>query len=412
MSYRAPEPLASADVIRRATSSFYSSSEYEATKAEIGARASAIVAGVAASAATLPDAPPRITWGERVSERLVLDDGKVLEVPARRGWGGDCAFIDWVNFTVREESFEWSEECGQAVTDDQVIVQCSLVMQQIFGFGITAARDKGANFYKRSYVLGDNFGLVCHGGQRRTVLVSLSGTGCMAAKDGWEGRLHDWLNGEAVQPRITRVDLAHDVYDGAAYSVHGALFDFRNGLFTCGGRSPDCEQRGNWQQPNGKGRSFYVGHRTNGKFCRVYEKGKQLGSSESPWVRVEVEFKNVDRDIPFDVLLRAGEYLSASYPAFAWVTEKAERIATKKMAAQFSYSKMLEWLKHQCGAALYAASMIEGDLNTLFDKIARVGEVPKRLVIPAHDSVSEFIHNRKREVLPEGVLMDMAFSGV
>lgn len=357
------------------------------------------------------EAPPQITWGERVSARLVLDDGKILEVPGRRGWGGDAAFVDWLNITVREESFEWNE-FEPVVSDDQLMLECSAKLEQILGFGITSPRDRGANFYKRSYMLGDNFGLVCHGGQRRTVLISLNGTGLTAAKEGWEGRLYAWLNSQAVQPRITRVDLAHDVFDGGQYDVERALSDFQAGLFSCGGRNPDVEQRGNWQHINGKGRTVYVGHRTNGKFARVYEKGKQLGSSVSPWVRVEVEFKSVDRDIPFDVLLRPGEYLSASYPAFAWVNVKSERIATIKNAAKVAYDAGIAYVHRQCGAWLNVIAEIEGGAAQAFAKLVRVGEIPKRLVIPACDDGGEAIHNRKRERLPEEVLIGMAFSGV
>lgn len=51
-----------------------------------------------------------------------------------------------------------------------------------------------------------------------------------------------------------------------------------------------------WAQraPDGRGRTFYVGRRENGKLLRVYEKGKQLGAENSPWVRIELELHNKD----------------------------------------------------------------------------------------------------------------------
>ena len=48
---------------------------------------------------------------------------------------------------------------------------------------------------------------------------------------------------------------------------------------------------------------FYVGKRGNSKFTRVYEKGKQFGDVNSPWVRFETEFRAGDIDIPLEFCL-------------------------------------------------------------------------------------------------------------
>lgn len=327
-----------------------------------------------ASASSAAEAPPQVTRGERAAT-LVLRDGDVVEVPARRGYGGSSAFIDWINVTVDEQSFYWDKV---PVLDDQLIVEVSVLCESIFGFGITSKREKGANFYRMSWTLGEGFGLVCYGGQRDTVLISLSGEGCAAARPGWEKRLYEFLEGRAVRPRITRIDLAHDDFTGRQYSVDRAVEDYDAGMFLCGGRMPDIETRGNWKAPNGKGRTVYVGNRINGKFLRVYEKGKQLGAVDSPWVRVEGELKAVDRHIPHDVLIEAGAYLAEMYPALGWISTKRRRIETVKREAQYSYKKMLEWLKRQCGAALWFAAEMEGGAAELIEKIARE-ELPRGL---------------------------------
>ncbi|MDO8933114.1 MAG: replication initiation factor domain-containing protein, partial [Rhodocyclaceae bacterium] len=153
-----------------------------------------------------------------------------------------------------ESSFYWGDN-GVPVTDDQLIIEVSIYCESIFGFGITAKRDKGANFYHRSWELGEGLGMVCYGGQRDTVLISLSGEGCGAAKPGWENRLYQFLEHQAKRPRITRVDLAHDDFNGSRYSCDKAVADFDAGLFNAGGRTPDIEQRGNWKTHNGKGRT-------------------------------------------------------------------------------------------------------------------------------------------------------------
>jgi phage replication initiation protein len=326
--------------------------------------------------ATTP-APPQLTGGER-PVTLLARDGKLIEVPARRGYGGDSAFIDWLNFTVDESSFYWGDK-ETPIDDDQLILNVSVFCEKVFGYGITLKRDRMANFYHKSWELGEGYGLVCYGGQRDTVLISVSGTGLHAARDGWEKRLYDFLEQRAIRPRITRVDLAHDDYEGKVYSVDKALEDYRAGLFGTGGRMPDCEFRGNWEKPNGKGRTFYVGNRKNGKFARVYEKGRQLGCEESEWVRIEGELKAIDRDIPHDVLLDAGAYLAAMYPAFGFINKRQRRIETKQKEAVFSYQKMLDWLRHQCGAALNFACEIEGSADALLALIVKTDQYPRQV---------------------------------
>lgn len=329
-----------------------------------------------------------------IAARLVLEDGQVKEIPARRGYGGDHAFIDWMNFTTDESDFFFGYQC---ISDEEIIHRVSSKCQEIFGFGISVERPTGANFYHRSYVLGDNYGMVCHGGQKSTVLVMLSGEGCAAAREGWEARLHDFLESKCgVRARITRLDLAHDVYDGIRYSVDRADADFDAGLFNCGGRNPNHEYRGNWKQPTGKGRTVYIGNRDNGKFCRVYEKGRQLGDKASEWVRVEVEMKSVNRIIPFDALLRPGEYLAASYPAFAWINERQERIVTIQKKTEIAYTAMVAWLKRQCGAAINVLVAMEGSADLAIAKIIREGEIPSRLKVPDWRFAGESFHEQQR----------------
>lgn len=337
-------------------------------------------------------------------EKVLLVDGKPKIIPARRGYGGDHAFIDWINFTCKQESFhdEYSESSG--IHDTRIIDDISFACEKIFGFGITHQRESGANFYKRSFVLGDSWGMVCHGGQRQTVLVSVTGQGCAAAKPGWEQRLKDWLETYAINGRITRIDLAHDDYNGmVTVDDYSRLYD-ENG-FNCGGRNPDCENRGNWKTPNGKGRSFYVGNRENGKFFRAYEKGMQLGDKTSSWVRAEVEFKSVDRDIPTEVLTHAGEYLAAAYPCLGWINTAQERIKTINKAVKITYEKSIEWLRTQVGAYLWSCAVFEGDgdetagFPALMEKLMRVGVIPKRLSIPDFRFSPRAVHHESPALL-------------
>ena len=190
-------------------------------------------------------------------EKLIFTgrDGEVKVIP-KRGKNG-TGFVDWVTFTFKEDSITKSRGfSGTPVSDEQAMIVLSLKLAQILGFGITEKRPLGLNFYQRSYVLGENWGFVCHGGQEGTVCVILSGDGCAAAREGWEKRLANWLeSGELLQPRITRIDLAHDDYEGR-HSVDWARQCFDDGLFRNHCRNPYIEMAGNWVEPDGSGRTL------------------------------------------------------------------------------------------------------------------------------------------------------------
>ena len=151
------------------------------------------------------------------------------------------------------------------------------------------------------------------GGQNSTMLVELTATGCNAAADDWELRLYEFLT-NAVRPKITRVDVAKDFFNGE-YSPEQAAIDRVDGKYTNHHMMPDGEKAGSdWESNNGKGKTYYVGSRESSKFVRVYEKGKQLGDKQSSWVRFEIEFKSKDIVIPFEVLEAPGEYFGGAYP--------------------------------------------------------------------------------------------------
>lgn len=350
------------------------------------------------------DGPPPTNRGGKSPEaygtvKLVLEDGVVKEVPKRRGYGGDVAFIDWVNLTIGEESLSVIDNAiaRDAVSDHQMRCCLSGRLNDIFGFGITAKREKGANFYRESWVIGDDWGMVCHGGQHGTIMITLNGTGCMAAKVGWELRLKTFLE-SCKRAKLTRVDFARDDYTGQTYTVDRADQDHTDNLFNCGGRNPDCEYRGNWKNPNGKGRTFTIGNRKNGKFCRVYEKGRQLGDKTSNWTRIEVEFKSVDRVIPFDCLLVPGEYLAASYPAFNWINDRQERIHTTQKVVTATVEKAVQWVRHQCGPTIAAMVDIFG-VDEFLKKVRREG-VAKFTKLPNHHLSPASIHQMPDNSIP------------
>lgn len=190
-------------------------------------------------------------------------------------------------------------------------------LEEILGFGITRkCKSKGNKFYESMYRLGSDdvdYGEVHFGGQRDTVLIEFKGVGCNLAYAGWEARMKQFLD-EAVRPRITRVDLALDFFDGS-YTPEQALLDHDNGYFDNHNMRPKSETVGSaWRKEDGTGKTFYVGRKKNSRFVRIYEKGRQLGDKESPWVRFEIQFNHGDIEIPFDILTDEGGYFCGAFP--------------------------------------------------------------------------------------------------
>ncbi|MGP4120862.1 replication initiation factor domain-containing protein [Psychrobacter aquimaris] len=274
---------------------------------------------------------------------------------------GQEFFIDWLNMTAdistigqkyrrtHEDEEQYMTLCQSAAAE----ISTHLVRMLGKRYSITAQNQTGRNFYKYSFVIGENYGLVCIGGQRDSFLIMLNGTGCALAPTGWQTYVHQWITRKAIKGKITRIDLAHDDLNGDYLSVD-AMDELETlGGFHCGGATPTVQHMGNWKHndPYNKGRTLTIGNRSSGKYCRFYEKGKKEGDKESPWVRCEVEYKANDRVIPFDVLLNPSKYAMGSYPCFEglFLFESSERIKTNRKTAQVQLIHAFDWIKNQTG---------------------------------------------------------------
>ncbi|WP_250501869.1 replication initiation factor domain-containing protein [Caballeronia sp. AZ7_KS35] len=339
-----------------------------------------------------------LAGGQRIS--LVLSDtGELKQLMVRRPVEGHCAFIDCLRLTVAEET--WLATAAEGLfSDDDYIREASRWMEHIFGFGITEHLKRPRDFYLDSWVLGDGFGLVCFGGQsqRGTMLIVLHGNGCLAAKEGWERRLHDFLTSKAIRPVLTRVDLAHDCFHGDYVNVDIADQWFEEEGFTCAYRAPSHEYRGNWKRPDGKGRSLYIGKRKNGKLCRIYEKGREQGDEDSEWTRIEVEFRNTGRIIPLDVLLEPSTYFVGAYPCLQCLSVKQtpSRIACKTKSAEINVSACLQNIKRTYGKHLKVLRGVLGDEELLAKIESDSDEWPTRLKVPDYQWSDTPLHRLGR----------------
>ncbi len=241
-------------------------------------------------------------------------------------------------------------------------------------------KKRGFHGYKHSFDFDNGGAKFAFGGQRGTALLSFPGTACALISDWHQAYL---FFRDVLKARISRWDGAVDDFQGH-YTTDLALEWYLSGRFGTGGNKPSMRQAGNWAEPDGCGRTLYIGKGKNGKMLRVYEKGKQLGDKNSLWVRWEVQFGNRDRNIPLEVLINPGPYVAAAYDCMDWVSEEACRIRTLTTTAQISYGCLQHHASVAYGALINVMMDIEGNAEAVVKRLRRTG-IPKRLQMPDID---------------------------
>jgi phage replication initiation protein len=287
--------------------------------------------------------------------------------------------VDWLAFTLRPD-------------DGQDLSWLFGVLSETFGMSVGdwQPERKSWNGYEFRVVLGP-FGLVGFGGahQRGTVHVSLNGTACSKVRD-W-GAVRAW--GEGHGAVITRVDCAHDDVTGEVLNIEQALRWDDDGAYNANGRPPSVtliDDRG-----RGSGKTLNVGRRQNGKFLRIYEKGRQLGEPSSRWVRAEVEFRNSGRVIPWEVVTCPGRYLAGAYPALRCLCAEQSRIATSKRVAVITFDRMVSNLRQVGGKSVNLMSQVlDGDCEAVVAELVRDG-IPKRFAGYSVAELREHLESRQ-----------------
>lgn len=320
--------------------------------------------------------------------KVVLANGKPVEHTIRIPVGSQSVVIDALNVVVDSETFDSNLKAKlQDSTDEKykeklaydTACQIAITLGMIVGheFEEVTYTGRGANFYKYAFRLGDinnPFGLICLGHAKSdTVLIMFYGEGCRWASEMWEGQLWGFLTHMAVNPKISRVDLALDDFDGLYSSAELSDKAETEGKFALTNRKPQVQQLGDWKRHEGRGRTLQVGSREGGKMYRGYEKGKQLGDKDSFWFRHEVELSNKNRLIPLDVLLDPTGYFVGCYPYCAELVVSAGRtmdinarkIEVIQKTAQITYQKAKEIVKHQFGKYLKVFRDFHSDTEIL-----------------------------------------------
>jgi phage replication initiation protein len=241
-----------------------------------------------------------------------------------------------------------------AAVEERRLARLDLLVATLFGtrdeIKVGAIRARPWQFYPQSAVIvdrdGELVGRIGLGGNGDTICVSLSGAGTRWVRN-WgmtERHLAD------LGARISRVDLAFDDYEGDVLNVHDMRERALAGEFCEGGRPP--RHRFLSDEGHGTGSTLYVGGKGHKELC-VYEKGKQLGVSESPWVRAEVRMYGKHTVLPLDVLTRPLAYLRGAYSALQeLLIGECTRLKTVRKAVETTGEAMVRYLHRQVGPSL------------------------------------------------------------
>ena len=228
-----------------------------------------------------------------------------------------------------------------------------------------------------------DFGGAHHKGRAR---LDLYGSACGVVRD-WEA-VTQWI-ARQFDATLTRVDLAVDCLLGE-YTVDHAVEWLKAGEFKAAtsGRQPRHSTPGDWLLEPEFGRTLEVGRRENGKMCRVYEKGRQLGDKSSSWTRFEVEIRNNDRDLPLSILTECDRYFVGAYRCLQRVLDVAgERIKTHRAEGEIAIERLTVHARTAYGQ-LIDVLRLKLSAEEVVHALSRPG-VPSRL---QKSSLAEFQH--------------------
>ena len=301
--------------------------------------------------------------------------------------------VDWLKFRTTSNPFKTLEAIAPAfgtVADLLTIGEPS--------------KGKDGWEHRRSVILaGDQvIAQMDYGGesQRGWLRFDMSGSGCewVACWATMAAAL------ESIEAQLRRVDLALTVHDGSV-NHERVVQAHEAGLFSSGGRSP--KRRDITGSDPRDGRTVYIGSREGAKYIRCYEKGFELmvkanmpenikaavSAIEYRGVgmvkvedlyRVEVEFKDVDKVLPYAMLTDGDAYFAGANPFCASLLPGApERkvMGLPDFNAKAALAVQLEHCRRAYGAIIRTAILAHGDERAVMAMIA--GEGPSDRLISA-----------------------------
>lgn len=284
--------------------------------------------------------------GEPEGPVLAMIDFLTLTAP----WGRMVEGFGAASPRIRAKAVEGDEASQRAIAEwviDEAFPDSSL--------RVDPERRGFRNFYENHFRVltpdGVHCGFVAMGGQRQrgTICVELTGSGCAHVK-AWA---HVAAFIDSMGARITRVDCAHDDFEGRC-TLDDVKRWHEEGAFNTNGRPPALNVQG-WN--DGSGQSVYVGKNTGNQQLCAYEKGRQQGARDgdpqAKWIRLEGRFGAKYRTITIDVLTDPAAYLVGHFPALRRVLRHASlRMRTSKERAVANLCSAVRHAKRQTGALL------------------------------------------------------------
>lgn len=251
----------------------------------------------------------------------------------------------------------------------------SLLLPGIFGLRAPDVRvgelhAKRWQFYRSSAVVvnadGELVGKIGMDGNGDTVCISLTGAACKHVRN-WH---YVKAQVEALNGRISRCDVAYDDYDGLLGSVRDHELQARLQAFKSDGRPPSTKFLDD--HGHGSGSTLYVGQKGHKQLC-IYEKGKQLGVHESPWVRYEARLYGKHCEVPTSVLVEPLSFLRGSYDYMNLLLARvvdgiASVVEYTQRAVEATGEAVVRWAKRQVGPTLYS---LQQALGEKFDSFLR-----------------------------------------
>lgn len=300
------------------------------------------------------------------SPRLVIRGESIISnaTICHQSLSGKISFIDYLSFTYRPEHVHLDP------------FPLKEVLMTVFNIPYRdwSIAQVGWNGYEVKANLGI-YGLIAWGGisQRGTIHVQLYGKGCALVED-WIA-VREWGISKGV--KITRVDIAHDDFEGDIVNIENGREWAEKGLFSQNGRPPNVRYIDDCG--SGKGKTLYIGERKNGKLIRIYEKGREQGDPNSPWCRAEVEYRSKSRKIEWDAILNPDHYISGSCEAFSFLSIEQSRLETTKLSKLITLHRAIEHCRTGYGQLINLLYQENGhDAESVVETLRRDG-YPEKL---------------------------------
>lgn len=272
-------------------------------------------------------------------------------VKAPKQGSGLGALVDYLSVTIPD-----ADHLLSAVGEEAFGLK---LLRMVFGekqpFSATEFTGAGFQGYTNSALVvgkgGEIVGRIACGGNADTVHVSLSGDGC-AYVENWNRVAHGLT---ALNAKVTRCDLAFDDYRGEHFSPRAMHEAIEAGELRIRAPGPGQPPKTRYitDHGHGTGCTLYAGRKGHKELC-IYDKGKEQGDPNSPWVRVEVRFYAKHVDLPIAMLCDPLPYLRAAYNVCEHIPANVtERIRTKRHKIECSAVAWTRWLQTQVGGSLH-----------------------------------------------------------